>query len=77
MNTADVWLRHPRSSSSRRGQHHQRRSNVQRLRRANRLRLKSSTTVAICRSSVVAFWKNMGMLDDEGGIEQWLGGTKH
>jgi hypothetical protein len=25
----------------------------------------------------VAFWKNMGMLDDEGGIEQWLGGTKH
>jgi hypothetical protein len=31
----------------------------------------------ICARCFVAFWKNMGMLDDEGGIEQWLGGTKH
>ena len=31
----------------------------------------------ICVRCFVAFWKNMGMLDDEGGIEQWLEGMKH
>jgi len=31
----------------------------------------------ICPRCFVAFWKNMGMLNDDGGIEQWLEGVKH